>query len=81
MVLCVEFVVSLCVECVGTLCGEFVEPLCVEVVIVSLEDGGKVMDWQYPLTITETSSWGKVCKIVKKIDTSRVNQIELIIFR
>lgn len=44
MVLCVEFVVSLCVECVGTLCGEFVEPLCVEVVIVSLEDGGKVMD-------------------------------------
>lgn len=44
LILCVEFAVSLCVECVGTLCGEFVEPLCVEVVIVSLEDGGKVMD-------------------------------------
>lgn len=65
MLLCVEFVGSLSVEYVGTLCGEFVCPLCVEVMIVLLEDGGKGMDWQDPLTITEASVWDKVCRIVK----------------
>lgn len=44
MLLCVEFIGPLSVEYVGTLCGEFVGPLCVEVMIVSLEDGGKGMD-------------------------------------
>lgn len=55
MFLCVEFVVTLCVKCVGMLRVEFVGTLCVEVMIVSLEDEGGGMFWQYPLTFNQTS--------------------------
>lgn len=55
MFLCFEFVVTLCVKCVGMLRVEFVGTLCVEVMIVSLEDEGGGMFWQYPLTINEAS--------------------------
>lgn len=46
---------TLCVKCVRTLRVEFVGKLCVEEMIVSLEDEGWDMDWQYPFNIIDAS--------------------------
>lgn len=55
MLLCVEFVVTVCVKCVGTLRVELLGTPRVEVMIVSLDDEGEGMDWQYPVTTIEAS--------------------------
>lgn len=69
MFLCIADVWSLCIKCVGTLCAV--------VMLASLDDMGKGMDWQDPLTTTEASGrlivWNY--KIIDNVKSHIINII------